>query len=180
MSVEIVGATLRDLSYIACNLRPEDKAELIAQFDHWTPTWLAAVSLRDHAYIAEIDGNPEAAFGAGETRRGQYIAWSWMSQYGIRAVPRITRFVRKVMIPDIYAEGSWRVEARCLASNLKARWWLQKMGATEQGWLRNYGTGGEHFLLYEWVREDWNDEASIVQGFHGVHGVDLGVRSMSI
>lgn len=157
MTCRIVGATLRDLSYIASRLRPEDKAEVDAQFDDWTPEWLAAVSLREHAYIAELQGNPEAAFGAGIVgHAGLWVAWSWMSPKGWRAVPRITEFVRAVMVPDIYVKGGQRVEARALKTNLSARRWLRKMGATERCELPCYGRHGEAFVLYDWIRSDYH------------------------
>lgn len=157
MSVQIVAATLRDLSYVASNMRPEDRAECDAQFDEWIPEGLASVSLRDHAYIAEVNGNPEAAFGAGVFgHRGQWVAWSWMTPRGWRAVPQITEFVRSVMVPAVYAAGGQRVEARALEANASARRWLKRMGATERCSLPCYGKNGETFILYDWIRTDWN------------------------
>ncbi|MBN9270442.1 MAG: hypothetical protein J0J15_09370, partial [Mesorhizobium sp.] len=64
MPVRIVPATLRDLSYIAANLRPEDRDEIDCQCDGWTPALLALTALQGLAYVAELDGNPEAGFGA--------------------------------------------------------------------------------------------------------------------
>jgi hypothetical protein len=161
----IVGATLRDLSYVASRLRPDDKAEVDAQFDDWSPALIAALSLRDHAYVVLVDENPEAAFGAGRTQhRALWTAWSFMSRRGWRAVPRITEFVRAVMIPDIYASGGQRVEARALADNHSARRWLKRMGATEQGLLRNYGRNGEDFVLFEWCRCDFGDADVLPEG----------------
>ena len=77
MPVRIVPATLRDLSYIAANLRPEDRAEIDCQCDGWTPALLALTALQGLAYVAELDGNPEAGFGAAEQRSGLWTAWSW-------------------------------------------------------------------------------------------------------
>jgi hypothetical protein len=156
VTVRIIGATLRDLSYCAANMRPEDRAEIDAQHSGWTPTGLAALHLRDHAYCALIDGNPEAAFGAGRIFDHLFIAWSFMTRRGWRAVPRMTAFVREAMFPAILEAGAQRVEARALASNVSARRWLKKLGATEDCELENYGRNGESFILYSWTRSRFN------------------------
>ncbi|MER8486265.1 hypothetical protein [Mesorhizobium sp. M1322] len=46
MTVRIIPATLRDLSYIAANLRTEDRAEIDCQLDHWSPALLALTALQ--------------------------------------------------------------------------------------------------------------------------------------
>lgn len=156
MTVRIVGATLRDLSYVAANLRPDDYAEVNAQFDAWSPALIAALALRDHAYIAMLDANPEAAFGAGRagTHSGHWIAWSYGTARMRRCVPLVTAFVREVIVPAIYEAGGQRVEARALASNTMARRWLKRLGAVEDCTLKSYGRNGEDFLLFSWARAD--------------------------
>lgn len=151
----IVAATLRDLSYVASRLRPEDEREASCQFEQFSPALLATVSLKDHAYCVEVNGNPEAAFGACSTsHKGLWVAWSWMSTKGWRAVPKITEFVRDVMIPDIIAQGCWRCEARAMAENTGAHRWLRRMGAYERCELPGWGKNGEDFRLFEWLRID--------------------------
>lgn len=133
-------------------MRPSDYEEVEAQVDDFDPALIAAWALRDQAYCVEIDGNPEAGFGAGLMRSGYFVAWSWGSRRMWRCVPHITRFVRDVMVPTIYEAGGWRVEARALASNEQACRWLERMGAERQGLLENFGKNGEDFILYQWTR----------------------------
>lgn len=156
MTARIVGGTLRDLSYIASNLRPEDHAEIDCQLDHWTPAILALSALQGFAYVVELDGNPEAAFGAAEQRSGLWIAWSWGTRRMWRCVPRITKFFYDTLGPDVAAAGAWRVEARALAGNDLAVRWLNRLGATERCPLPGYGRNGEDFVLFDWTRETWN------------------------
>lgn len=161
MTVRIVGGTLRDLSYIAANLRPEDHAEIDCQFNEWSPTVLAAQALQaGPAYVAELNGNPEAAFGAGEVRSGLWIAWSWGTKRMKRCVPLVTQFFWEVLGPDIASRGAWRVEARALAANDMALRWLRRLGATERCRLPGYGKNGEDFILFDWTRETWGNGAS--------------------
>ncbi|MBA1143169.1 hypothetical protein [Mesorhizobium neociceri] len=41
LTVQIIHATLRYLSYIAANLCAEDRAEIDCQFDQWSPDLVA-------------------------------------------------------------------------------------------------------------------------------------------
>ncbi|RWK49037.1 hypothetical protein [Mesorhizobium sp.] len=156
MTVRIVSATLRDLSYIAANLRPEDRTEIDCQFDEWSPAPLALTALQGFAYVAELNGNPEAGFGAAEHRGGLWIAWSWGTRRMKRCVPGITEFFRGVLGPQVAARGAFRVEARALATNELALRWLGRLGATQRCLLPGYGKNGEDFLLYDWTRKNWN------------------------
>lgn len=156
MTTRIVPATLRDLSYIAANLRPEDRAEIDCQCDGWTPALLALTALQGLAYVAELDGNPEAGFGAAEQRSGLWTAWSWGTRRMRRCVPDITRFFHGVLGRQVAARGAFRVEARPLAGNELALRWLTKLGATQRCRLPAYGRNGEDFFLYDWTREGWN------------------------
>ncbi|MER8793960.1 hypothetical protein NKH75_07095 [Mesorhizobium sp. M0984] len=155
MTVRILGGNLRDLSYIAANLRPEDQAEIDCQFDEWTPAMLALHAMQGRAYVVELDGNPEAAFGAAPLRSGLWIAWSWGTKRMKRCVPRITQFFYAVLGPDVAAQGAWRVEARAMAGNDLAVRWLNRLGATERCRLPGYGKNGEDFILFDWTRETW-------------------------
>lgn len=162
MKARVIGGTLRDLSYIAANLRPDDKAEIDCQCEAWKPAQLALAALQGHAYVVTLDGNPEAAFGATEQRTGLWIIWSWGSRRMWRTVPTITKFCMEVVIPDVLNAGAMRGEARAMASNQMAVRWLERLGATRQGVLRNFGKNGEDFLLFEWVRsKDWPTSAIV-------------------
>ncbi|MER9631317.1 hypothetical protein [Mesorhizobium sp. M0296] len=158
MTLRIIPATLRDLSYIAANLRPEDRVEIDCQFDHWSPALLALTALQGFAYVAELDGNPEAGFGAAEQRGGLWIAWSWGTRRMRRCVPGITEFFHAVLGPEVAARGAWRVEARALAANQLALRWLARLGATQRCRLPGYGRNGEDFLLYDWIRASHSGE----------------------
>jgi hypothetical protein len=156
MTVRIIGGNLRDLSYIAANLRPEDHAEVDCQLDGWTPASLALTAMQGFAYVAELDGNPEAGFGCAELRSGLWIAWSWGTKRMKRCIPRITQFHWEVLGPAVASRGAHRVEARALASNDMALRWLHRLGATERCRLPAYGKNGEDFILFDWTRETWN------------------------
>lgn len=154
MTARIIAANFRDLSYIAANIRDEDRTEAEAQFGPIHYIDMATAHMRDRAYVVTVDGNPEAAFGAARLVGDHlWVAWSWGTNRIHRAVPIITRFVRDSMVPDLIEQGAWRVEARALASHTGARRWLSRMGATERCSLPQYGRNGEDFILYDWTRD---------------------------
>ncbi|TIL79475.1 MAG: hypothetical protein E5Y81_09265, partial [Mesorhizobium sp.] len=100
------------------------RTEIDCQFDEWSPALLALTALQGFAYVAELNGNPEAGFGAAEQRGGLWIAWSWGTRRMKRCMPGITEFFHAVLGPQVAAHGAWRVEARALASNELALRWL--------------------------------------------------------
>jgi hypothetical protein len=155
MFTSVVDATLRDLSYIAAHMRAADRAEVEAQIDEWSAVTVAALSLRDFAYVVELNGNPEAAFGCGQVRKGYWIAWSWMTDRGLRCVPTMIRFITEQLQPAVYEAGALRVEARALASHRQARRFLERIGGTFRCMLPAYGKNGEAFVLYDWTRETY-------------------------
>lgn len=155
MKARIIGATLRDLTYIASNMRPDDRREVECQLERWDVDMIALSALQGPAYVVELDGNPEAAFGAAQQRAGLWQAWSWGSRRMHRCVPAITKFFYAVLGPHVAAQGAWRVEARPIADNELACRWLARMGAQERCLLPGYGKNGEDFKLFDWTRETW-------------------------
>lgn len=151
----VVHANLRDLSYIAAHMRAADRAEVEAQIDEWSAVHVAAMSFRDFAYVVELNGNPEAAFGCGQVRKGYWLAWSWGTDRLIRCVPAMVAFIVEQLQPAVYEAGALRVEARALASHRLARRFLERIGGTFRCELPAYGKNGEHFVLYDWTRDSY-------------------------
>lgn len=156
MSARIIPATLRDLSYVAAHMRASDRAEVGCQLDEWSASAVAAMSLRDHAFVVELNGNPEAAFGAGQPRQGFWIAWSWGTDRITRCLPLMIEFITDQLQPDMYRSGAKRVEARALKSHKQAHRFLKRIGGYQRCELPAYGKNGEDFLLFDWTRESWH------------------------
>jgi hypothetical protein len=156
MTTHILAATLRDLSYVCAHMRASDRAEVECQVDEWNAAAIAAAALRDHAYIVELNGNPEAAFGAGHVRQGYWIAWSWGTDRIRPCLPTMVDFITGTLQPAVYAAGARRVEARALKSHRQAHRFLERIGGHLRCELPAYGKNGETFVLYDWTRETWN------------------------
>ena len=153
--IEVKPANLRDLSYVASHMRASDRGEVECQIDEWSAVNVAALSLRDYAYVVELDGNPEAAFGCGQVRRGYWIAWSWGTDKLLRCIPAMVEFITNELQPAVYAAGALRVEARALASHRQAQRFLDRIGGSFCCNLPAYGKNGEDFVLYQWTRKTY-------------------------
>lgn len=166
--VDIVPACIRDLTFILANLRQDDYEEIACQLDGLPFELLAygAMVEPQHAYVARLDGQPVAAFGATRQRPTLANAWSWGTPHMGRAVPFIIDSVCEVLIPDLAAAGVLRCEARALATNTMAHKFLLRMGARECAKLDAYGRDGENFILYEWLARDLKDGVPNVHRRH--------------
>lgn len=155
---EVVPANLRDLSYVAAHMRAADRAEVECQIDEWSAANVAALSLRDFAYVVDLNGNPEAAFGCGQVRRGYWIAWSWGTERLIKCLPTMIDYITGTLQPAVYASGALRVEARALKSHKQARRFLERIGGTFRCELPAYGKNGEPFVMYDWTRDSFHPD----------------------
>lgn len=67
---------------------------------------------------------------------------------------RLARWVRRVFIPEMLANGVRRVECRALAEHTGARAFIRACGAIEEAKLPDFGKGGETYILCAWRRSD--------------------------
>lgn len=158
MSVEIFPATLRDICFVAGNLRPADRREITAMLPADTHLTAFAAHLfsisAPHAYIADVAGTPAGAFGA-TTVPGYNVgqAWAFGTNRFKRAVPAITRYMMNTLGPQLVEQGVTRVEVRSIEGHDLAHRWLTSLGARAECAMDSYGMSGETFLLYAWTAD---------------------------
>ena len=156
--VQIVEATQRDLTFVAASLRPEDHRELSCQMPDDMPVEIGAVisAWSGEAWVAKLDGQPVAAFGAAPMSLPANVLslWAWGTKRLARAAPAITRFVRDEMAPKWVERGVTRVEARSIEGHHQAHRWLTGAGAFSIECLC-WGKGGEAFRLFWWTKDSW-------------------------
>ena len=165
MSIEIVPGTLRDITYVACNLRPEDSREVFASARLQSGTEAGAISWATSpgwCWTAWLKGQPVAAFGVGlgNPVHQPHIrhAWAYGTDKFKRAAPAITRFCVLEWPARLIGEGVTRVEIRSIADHDLAHRWLSGLRAHRECDMPNYGVGGETFTLWSWRKEDWENE----------------------
>lgn len=155
MPVEIKPGNLRDLSFIAANIRPEDWAEIACQLPPDTqPISLAWMVAQGESWTAHYRGQPIAAFGVSPMTASVLALWAWGTKALPRAAGAIERFVLSDLVPKWLEAGITRVEARSIAGHATAHRWMLKHGAEMQP-CPSWGRGGEDFVLFSWIRKDW-------------------------
>lgn len=155
--IEIQSANLRDVSWIAANLRKCDQIEIACQVSKDAkPEQIAASSLASstQAWTANYKGFPTVAFGFGEVSYGVLVGWAYGRDGTERCIPAITRFVFTQLVPQWLSSGVRRIEVRTIESHHSAHRWLEMAGARRVCALDAWGRNNERFYLYEWVCRD--------------------------
>ncbi|NKE77546.1 hypothetical protein [Ochrobactrum sp. MC-1LL] len=163
MKVEIRDGTLRDICFVAANLRDQDRREILATALLESGSQAGAMSFLTSpgfCWTAWIDGQPVAAFGVSQGSPYQpHIRYGWL--YGRdqtrRCIPAITRFCLTEWPKRLISEGVTRVEVRSLDGHDLADKWLRSCRAHHEAKMKNYGINGEDFNLYAWLADDWKD-----------------------
>lgn len=156
MTVEIVPATLRDLTWIAAHMRPEDWAEIAPigaeGIEPHDVAWQASQS--PEAWVARWKDQPVAALGVQPLVATVLNAWAFGTKALWRAVPALTRFVLEERVPDWLRVGITRVEARSIAGHDRAHRWMIAMGAHPTP-CRSFGRNGEDYVMFAWLAEEF-------------------------
>lgn len=157
---------MRDITFVAANMRPVDDEEIMSQMpDSMTRTQVGAALLQGDAYVAFVRGRPTLAFGVAPMNVVALSVWAFGTEGMWRAVPAVTRFLQRDVIPRYIDDGYRIMEARGLATNNLARNWMLGTGATIAGDAFEFGKGGKKFLLYRWTAD----------GFAGITRASAGV-----
>jgi len=158
VSIEIRPGTLRDVSFIAANMRDEDWREIHASgpMDDRAEAGIMCHIASEFSWTAWIKDDPVCAFGF--ARSGLpwvWSAWAFGTDRMKRAVPAVTRFGRETASRLLLEAGARRCEIRSIADHDLAHRWLQGLGAHLECELPGYGRNGETFVLYSWLKGDW-------------------------
>ena len=159
MPVDIRPATLRDVTYIAANMREQDWRE-ISCLTNETRLGIGALSYLaapEFTYVAWYRGDPVTAFGISPSAIATcWIGWAYGRSLLPRTIPAITRFFRSTLRQRALDVGIRRVEVRSIIDHDVSHRWLTGMGATREAELPDYGMTGETFVLYSWTRKTTN------------------------
>jgi hypothetical protein len=159
MRVEITRATLRDASFVAVNMRQQDRREIGCLSDLSNPAAFAAAIVsasQGWAYCAHLKGQPVAAFGCVPILPRVGSAWAYGTPAMVRAVPAISRFMRHEFGPALIESGITRVEVRTIEDHDISHKWLAALGARCETEPYECGANGERFVTYAWSANNWS------------------------
>lgn len=153
--IQIVPATLRDVSFVLANLRPMDDIELRCQLPDGTKMHDVAYGLlmAGDAFAALDDGQPIAVFGTNFMTPGCRGVWALGTRRARRAIPTVTRFMTGEYADELKAAGVHTLEARSHAAHEAAHRWMHSTGAVRVDPCFPYGKNGEPFYVFRWTRD---------------------------
>lgn len=176
--IEIGPANIRDVSYIAGNLRDNDKIEVLCQLpDGISQQTIGYICTRPGtSFIAYLDGKPVMVFGFDPiTLAGNALnAWAFGTKDSRKVIHSITLWVRDNLLREWIRDGITRIEARSIDSHADAHRWLMATGAVKEGRMKDLGRNGENFLLFAWHKSD------LKQILHRLHKYSENLKHVSL
>jgi len=144
---------LMALAYIANNLREVDKREVFAG-RITTPEQLTIEAFQTTGLcdVAWVHGRPAAAVGGRELWRGVWSVWAWGTDDWHDVKFTLTRHIIRTLVPAMLAHGGHRGECYSHEDHHEAHAWLEWLGFTCEGRLREYARDRSDFLIYAWRR----------------------------
>lgn len=148
---------LEDIRYLVANLRKKARDEALASgWDGDVETisqsfWDLS---KGYGYVGLHDGKPAYGGSVTEVYPGAFQFWSLATEDFAKIMLTVTKFVRRVMLPEIFQRGAWRVEARCIGGDDEVQKWMTLLGAKLEETQKSAGRNGEDFLIYVWSAND--------------------------
>lgn len=143
--------------YLARNLRTKAREELFASgWDGDVDTLAATLweQCKGYGYAGLLDGKPVYGGSLVEVFPGAYTFWSLCTEDFPKLMWTVTKFVRRVMLPEIFGKGAWRVEARLVDGDPDTQKWMRLLGARLDSKQLHTGVNGETFLIFVWSKND--------------------------
>lgn len=132
-----------EIEYLLDHLRPEDVAELAQSSADRTTLPETCCEYSKHSWLYCFDGKPAFAFGLVVIGTTGFI-WGFGTSDTRRVMPAVTRFVRGVYFPFLFADfGIRRIEVRVPITSLHSIDWLCQLGASVECWAIHDNTASD-------------------------------------
>lgn len=152
----IVDANFSDLRFLAMNLRPEDTLELSVTRDvndYNRLAWAGAYSR--WRKVAIWNSQPVFGFGAAEIPvENRVHVWGFGSIKAVHALKPVTRYIKKIMIPEILKSGAVEAQAVSHPANAVSHRWLQFLGFRPKATITGVGPRKQDMLLFTVSADD--------------------------
>lgn len=153
--ITIEPLSLRNATWIADNMTPEDQAEIMCQLppdakrsDAGAACYFATG--QGWGWNALIDDEPVAAFGLSQQTYTTWVGWMFGTKHMKRAVPDICKHFR-AQGPRLIEAGCRRIEVRTMKGHKQAHLLIRSLGAIHVTHLPDAGRNGERFELWAWT-----------------------------
>jgi hypothetical protein len=156
MAIEITIADRGMIRAILGSLRSDDMLEMTASEIDLDRLPDIIMRYRVFAYCAfDYERGPVSAWGMLRRRDGVGAGFAFGTDDWNRALLPMLRQIRGFILPWLDYNGFHRVEAAALARREDVARFMAIIGAEPEGILRGYGTGGEDFISYRWLADEY-------------------------
>lgn len=146
-----------DVLYVAKNMRPEDRREILAV--RGDTLFAERIALDCHisldqggiGYVAYWGDIPVVVVGAIPIRQGVWTAYMFATGHLSEVGLGLTRWVKRTLIPELVAAGAHRIQCEVIEGYDTALTWLRAFGAKNEGALPKFGLGQETFYRFAWT-----------------------------
>jgi hypothetical protein len=142
---------------VARQMRESDRREIFATRQPDDRVMLAhqAVEFSRFGAVFGLDsGELVAALGAVQQWPGVWTVWMFATPLWPRLALGATRYVRRILIPQLLGAGAHRAECKTIAGHHAAQRWMELLGAHHEATHPDYGIGRETFFTYAWSLDD--------------------------
>jgi hypothetical protein len=81
----------------------------------------------------------------------------------------MVRHIRRFVLPFLKAGNYHRVEALALSHRQDVARFMSLIGAEPEAVLRAFGKGGEDFISYRWLADEYEHRTSQTEDSHAAH-----------
>lgn len=158
MTIDITSADRSMIRAVLESLREDDLIEMTA-CDIELPR-LPDIIMRHKVFAFcafDYDTGPVAIWGMVQRRQGVGAGFAFGTEQWSRALRPMLRQIRGFVLPFLFNAGFHRVEAAALATREDVARFMSLIGAEPEAILRGYGSGGENFISYRWLSDEYRD-----------------------
>jgi len=161
----------QDIRFVADNMRELDRRELTAtgcDFDTLPQRILAGSVFVFCAYDDFM--LPQAVWGLQVgARKGIGHGFAFGTRHWGKALPQIVKNIQRFVLPFLLQQGFHRVECLALAHRKDVARFLELIGAYPEARLSQWGSGGEDFISYRWLADEYRIETRSTFDRHVAH-----------
>jgi len=155
--LRLEAADYTDVVQVAHRMRERDVQEFLA-VSHATDRAELAEQLvkrfgqSDELIAARVDGEAVAVGGCMQHRPNVVTLLFFATDGFPAAALGLTRFITRVLFPEVKAAGAHRIECVSHVEHRDAHRWIEMLGLRREAELKGFGRAGETFLQFAWTR----------------------------
>lgn len=144
-----------EIRYVCQNLRRSSKEDVFGVTDA-TPEEFAEIMIATPGFkwVGYAKGMPAALIGAYPMHPGVWGLFGFGTDNWKLIWRDVTRTARRDMMKAVADAGAHRAQCLSPATHRETHSWLRMLGATLETPMPRYGTDGQDYVMFAWVRDN--------------------------